>query len=158
MTQALPAVVLPPGYSLRSFREETDVEPFVALFNEAVGFPWTVEQQRMMMAEADYVPELNLIALAPDGAFSGLCICHVMEEWSKQSGQVEGSLSELAVREGYPRELKRPLLIEGLRRLQAQGVSQARRFVIAAQETDLSLYRELGFTVERKTFFYRKEF
>src|SRR5207248_840451 len=71
----LPVPVPPPGYALRHVRGEADLERRVAVHRDAFApSRMTVAKHRAVMGAPTYRPELDLVAVAPDGSFAAYCI------------------------------------------------------------------------------------
>jgi len=65
-----------PGFSLRSVIGENEVEALVALHRAAFGTDnMTVEERLAIMSAPQYVPDLDFIAVAPNGDLCAFCIC-----------------------------------------------------------------------------------
>ena len=71
----------PSGFSLRSVTGESEVEALVALHRAAFGTDnMTVEERLAIMRAPQYVPDLDLVAVAPNGDLSAFCICGFEED------------------------------------------------------------------------------
>jgi mycothiol synthase len=67
---------LPQGFSLRRVQGENEVESLVSLHRAAFGTDYmTVEQRLAMMRAPGYIPELDLVVVAPDGELVVFCVC-----------------------------------------------------------------------------------
>jgi ribosomal protein S18 acetylase RimI-like enzyme len=67
---------LPPGFSIRPAHGTSEVEALVALHRAAFGTEnMTVEQRLAMMNAPHYIPELDLLAIAPGGELAAFCVC-----------------------------------------------------------------------------------
>ena len=72
----IPAHSLPEGFTLRSALGEEEVEDLVALHRAAFGTKnMTVEYRLAIMRAPQYIPDLDLIAVAPNGELAAFCIC-----------------------------------------------------------------------------------
>lgn len=72
----LPDSPLPSGYTLRPAGGEAEIEALVALHRAAFGTDqMTVDWRRAILNAPLYVPELDLLAAAPDGELAAFCIC-----------------------------------------------------------------------------------
>lgn len=66
----------PPGFTYRSVEGETEVEKLVALHRAAFGTQkMTVENRLAIMRAPYYEPDLDLVAVAPNGDLAAFCIC-----------------------------------------------------------------------------------
>lgn len=80
LNEPVPEYPLPQGYSIRCVHGKHEVEELVKLHRAAFGTDhMTIEQRLAMMSTAAYVPELDLVAVAPDGELAGFCVCSISE-------------------------------------------------------------------------------
>ncbi|MBE0696721.1 MAG: GNAT family N-acetyltransferase [Anaerolineaceae bacterium] len=148
---------IPEGFIIRSLqgRDEAVLYAFLhrAVFEST---NMTIDWRLRTLLQPSYHPDLDLVAVAPDGRLAAFCIC-----WLNKisSGEVTGQIEPLGVGEPF-RELGlgKAILAEGLRRLEQLG---AERILV---ETDnyrgpaLSLYEAAGFHVERQVLVFRKDY
>ncbi|MDQ1292182.1 MAG: mycothiol synthase [Actinomycetota bacterium] len=159
----LPAVVLPEGIGLRTFRPGQDEEPWLAL--NALAFAshpeqgrWTAQDLRARMAEPWFDPEGFLLAQAdgPDGrpVLAGF-------HWTKIHESVPGLPAGLRAGTGrervgevyvvgvHPnhrgRGLGRILTVAGLHRLRSYGLRLAMLHVDGDNHVAQAVYRKLDF-------------
>ena len=139
----VPAPVLPPGYRIRHVAGEVNLEARVAVHRAAFApSRMTVAKHRAVMAAPTYRPELDLVAVAPDGRFASYCIV-----WYDEENRI-GVFEPVGTDPEFQRRgLSRAVLHEGLRRLHALGARVA--YVIAAGDAPASnaLYEAVGFRV-----------
>lgn len=123
----LPAPRLPEGFVIREVRGEAEVADYVALHREAFGTPhMTVDDRLAFMRDAEYVPELDLVVVAPDGTLAAFVVGGIDEEESARRGYLVGYTDPLGTRPAYRRlGLARALLLEAFRRLQARGARES---------------------------------
>jgi mycothiol synthase len=152
-----PNVTPPAGFTIRPLAGESEVEAYVELHRAVFESKnMTVEWRRRTLRRPEYLPDLDLVAVAPDGRLAAFCI-----GWldSNPAGQPGGQIEPLGVHQDYRKSgLGRAILAEGLRRLQLNG---AQRVVV---ETDqyrnaaLELYQSAGFRVIQDVLVYRKDY
>lgn len=146
-TESIPAPEIPAGFTLRHVTGKHELEPYIAMHNEI--FPragQTVEARLGWMESAEYIPELDLVAVAPDGTLAAFCLCWIDHEESSRSGRSEGWTDPLGTRPAFRRKgLARAIVLEGLRRLRAYGADAAILGVSSANTAALRLYESLGF-------------
>ena len=150
LTEPLPEPILPTGFTMHPLAGERDVSGYVELHRAAfestsMTYDWRLRTLHM----PQYEPELDIVAVAPDGSLAGFCVGWLNAE--RHTGQVE----PLGV---HPRfhhmGLGRALLLESLRRFKAYGAEN----VLVETESDRKVarnaYESVGFqpihTIYRK--------
>lgn len=139
---APPEAPLPDGYHLRSVSGEPDLPARVAVHNDAFGSATlTASRYRRVRASASYRADLDLVAVAPDGAFAAFGIV-----WYDAGNQI-GAFEPVGTHSAHRRRgLARAVLVEGLRRLQALGAQTALVNAYSEDTAAIRLYESLGFT------------
>lgn len=137
----VPPVALPPGYALRHVRGEEDVEARVAVHRDAFApSRMTAAKHRAVMGAPTYRPELDLVVVAPDGAFAAYCIV-----WYDEANR-HGVFEPVGCHSAHRRRgLGKAVVTEGLSRLAALGARTAsvisHKDVVPANR----LYQSAGF-------------
>ncbi|MFO7170165.1 MAG: GNAT family N-acetyltransferase [Chloroflexota bacterium] len=154
LTDVIPEPRLPEGFALRSLRGEPEVERYVQLHRAAFGSDMmTVGWRRRLLDAPEYIPELDLVVVAPDGALTAFCICWLSP--ATRQGQVE----PLGVHPEYQSlGLGRAILLEALWRLQAHGADEA---LVTTYEDDapaVRLYGSVGFRPRYRTVTFTRTF
>jgi ribosomal protein S18 acetylase RimI-like enzyme len=137
----LTEATLPTGFTLRSLAGAHEAEAYVALHRAAFeSTSMTLDWRLCSLRAPQYRPELDLVAVAPDGQLAGFCIGWLDGE--RYTGQVE----PIGVHPNFQhRGLGRALLIEMLRRFKAHHAS---RVLVETGNTMLAaqaLYASVGF-------------
>jgi mycothiol synthase len=148
-----PAPVLPDGWAIRSMAElnaPADLARRVELHREV----WapsrvTLEAYQGLRAAAGYRPDLDLVAVSPEGELGAYCIC-----WADDANR-SGEFEPVGARPAYRQVgLARAVLHEGCRRLRAGGATLAIVYTGAtdnlpkfAAEPARRLYLSAGFTI-----------
>ena len=150
LTGTLLAPDLPAGFSIRPLAGATEVDAYVALHraafaSTAMTAPWRLRT----LAAPRYQPDLDLVAVAPDGTLAGFCVCWLAGDGT--SGQIEPA----GVHPDYQRlGLARALQREAFRRLRAHGAAEALVEPWAGDTPATRAYADAGFrpahTVIRK--------
>jgi mycothiol synthase len=157
---ALPCdpVVLPTGFSIRPLLGELEVEAYVELHRAAFASRnMTRVWRRRTLQRPEYVPELDLVAEAPDGRLAGFCICWLSP--TGPEGRPGGQIEPLGVHAEFRSlGLSRALLAEGLGRLQRLGAEQVYVETDSCRSPALSLYLSAGFSPLRQILVYRKDY
>jgi len=127
LDEPIPAPRLPSGFSVRHVAGEREVEAYVALHRAAFGTEnMTVDYRLAIMRAPDYDPELDLIAIAPDGTWAGFCVCQINREENARTGRNEGWTDPVGTHPEFrQRGLARALLLTGLSLLKQRGVDAA---------------------------------
>jgi ribosomal protein S18 acetylase RimI-like enzyme len=122
---SLPAPQLPPGFTIRPMGGAAEVEVYVALHQAAFGTQMmTVEYRRTIMSAPDYLPELDLVAVAPNGDLAAFCVCQIFpDDTPRAGGQKEGWTDPVGTHPNYQRlGLARALILTGMGLLKARGI------------------------------------
>jgi mycothiol synthase len=148
---------LPGGTVIRPLAGETEVEAYVQLHRAVFeSGNMTVGWRSRTLRQAEYLSDLDLVAIAPDGRLAAFCICWLSKAAGrKPSGQVE----PLGVHQSYRRlGLGRAILAEGLRRLYAFGAESVCVETDKYRNDALDLYRSVGFRHGQDVLVYRKDY
>jgi ribosomal protein S18 acetylase RimI-like enzyme len=143
--------IFPEGYTLRD--GYPDPQAWAELYNESFVDHYnfhrqTAEEIQHWQKEADYRPDLNLVAVAPDGTFAAFAWCTIRASDTERAGPKTAWVDLLGTRRGHRRiGLGRAMLLAGLQRMQAAGIEIAWLGVDAASPTGATdLYDKVGFT------------
>jgi mycothiol synthase len=152
LTELPPARPLPVGYTMRHVQGEADLEARVAAHRSAFHpSRMTVEKHRAVMASPTYRPELDLMAVAPDGTVAACTIV-----WFDDVNRM-GIFEPVACHQDYQRRgLASAVMGEGLRRLFALGAQVAHVNSWREDSAGAMLYRALGFRVIGRIFAWEK--
>ncbi len=153
----IPPPILPDGFILRPLAGESEVEAYVELHQQVFETKnMTLEWRLRTLHQPEYIPDLDMVIIAPDGKMVAFCI-----GWLSPSpgGGYIGQIEPLGSHPAYRKNnLGKAVLKETLYRLQENG---ARSVFI---ETDsyrcpaLRLYQGVGFEVTRRVLIYRKDY
>lgn len=160
LDDALPSLPLPAGYQIRPLAGLDEVDAWVDLFNAAFADHWehtdmTAEERRIAMARPNYHPDLDLVAVAPDGALAAFCSSEIRV---LDDGTRKGLVDLVGTHPAHRRRgLAHAVLAAGLSALRAQEMIETRLSVDADSPTGApSLYEELGFTVAETVTVFRR--
>lgn len=139
----IPAPELPPGFTLRAFAGEPEIEARVAVHRSAFEpSRMTVEKHRRAMASPTYRQELDLMVIAPDGAPAAYCIV-----WYDDVNRF-GVFEPVGTHQDHRRRgLARALLLHGQRLLQELGALTAHVCAAGGNAASTALYPAAGFAV-----------
>jgi mycothiol synthase len=156
----VPPAQPPEGFTIRPLAGEEEAEGYVALHRAAFGSEnMTLDWRLRTLRTPQYIPELDLVAVAPDGRLAAFCICWLSQHSHDENGSNTGQVEPMGVHPDFQqRGLGRAILLEGLRRLREHGALTA--FVDSDGENDPSrlLYESAGFRVASTVLKYRKDF
>lgn len=109
--------VLPDGFTQRPFADEREVDAYVEMHRAAFeSTSMTHDWRQRTLRMPQYEPELDIVAVAPDGSLAGFCVGWLNTE--RRVGQVE----PIGVHPRFHQMgLGRALLLESLWRFKAHG-------------------------------------
>jgi ribosomal protein S18 acetylase RimI-like enzyme len=143
---------LPAGATVRPVDPATEIADRVAIHRE-VWDPSRVTEPayRRLRQAPGYRPDLDLVAVSPDGTLAAYCICWY--DPISRSGEFEPVGTRAAYRgQGYGKAV----VTEGLRRLWALGATSAIVFSGGTSEPANRLYASCGFREIGRTYLYLK--
>jgi mycothiol synthase len=159
LTQPIPDPQLPPGFRIRPLGGEAEIEAYVALHRAAFGTQnMTIEYRRTIMSAPDYLPELDLVAIAPNGELAAFCVCQIFpDDTPRASSQKEGWTDPQGAHPAYQRlGLAKALMLSGMRLLKARGIDTA---ILGTGSENIPMQRAaeaVGFRVVSKTLWFCK--
>lgn len=152
LTDPIPAPVVPDGFAVRSLLGETEYEERVAIHRE-VWHPSrvTVEAYRRLRTALGYDPDLDLVAVAPDGTFAAYA--GLWHDAENRTGEFE----PVGARPAYRgRGLTKAVLLEGLRRLRDRGATLAIVYTPESSEPARRLYESVGFRIVNRWQYWQR--
>lgn len=162
LADPIPAPQFPTGFTVRSLQPE-DMPAWVEMFNQSFIDHWnhhplTVEQRSRWLTRPDYDPELDQLAIAPDGTFAAFCFNLIDQEENRWTGRQDGWIGDLGTRRGFRRlGLGRAMLLMGMHQLKAKGMDTALLGVDSENPSGaLKLYESEGFRRQWCNFAYCK--
>lgn len=157
LREPIPAPHVPASFTLRHVRGEDETEAYVALHRAAFGASYlTVEKRLAWMRDSAYLPALDLVAVAPDGALAAFCACSISRDENARRHS-EGWTDPIGTHPAYQRRgLARALLLTGLQRLKDHGVQSA---ILGTGNGNAArrLYQAVGFRTAYTVLVYGKE-
>jgi ribosomal protein S18 acetylase RimI-like enzyme len=150
----IPDFPLPAGYTLRPTWGEVEIEALVELHRAAFGTDqMTVEWRRAIMNAPQYVPDLDLLAVAPDGELAAFCVCG-FDDPERRVGYTD-PIGTHARHQG--KGLGRALLSAGLQALQAAGAVRAELGTSSENQAMVKLASALGFELASEKLWFSKD-
>ena len=157
--RSLPEPVIPAGFTIRPLGGMAELEAYVALHRAAFGTEnMTLAYRQSIMKAPDYLPELDLVAVAPNGDLVAFCVCQIFPDDSPHAGgQKEGWTDPLGSHPNYRGlGLARALILTGMRLLRDRGIDTA---LLGTSSTNIAmqhLAEWIGFTLVSNTLFFSK--
>lgn len=163
LTQPIPEMPAPEGFTLKPMDPQTDVETLHFTVMDSFQDHWSppgfsLEQTAHAVSGPGFRPDLTLLAYDSNGEAAGVCMSHVREEYNRQNGTQEGLIDTVGVRRPFRRMgLARTLLTQDLRLLKAAGLTMAALYVDADSPTGATrLYEAVGFTERKRSIVFEK--
>jgi len=152
LDDSIPASILPDGFMLRALAGDDEIEARALVHQQAFGTQnVTVDGYRNVTRALLYQRDLDLVVVAPDGRFAAFCPC-----WLDEINRV-GLFEPVGTHPDFRRMgLAQAVMLEEMRRLQAQGMRTAILSSAADNNASCALYASLGFAVESHEVVYRR--
>ncbi len=153
----LPGPSLPDGFTLRPLAGHDEAAACAALHRAAFDSASMTAAWRTRILDApQYHPDLDLVAVAPDGRLAAYCLGW-LDATAPAGGQ--GQIEPLATHPDFAGlGLGRAVLGETLRRLHSQGATRVWVETDSYRDAALNVYAQAGFTVAQPLRVYRKDF
>jgi mycothiol synthase len=153
----LPEPVLLPGFSIRALHGEAEAEAAAALHRAAFGTDYmTTENRLAMMRTSGYAPDMDLVAVAPDGCLAAYTMGSLSAE-NALTGRKDGFTDPVATHPDYQRlGLARALLLTAMQMLKARGLETVK---LGTDGENLSMQKTaeaVGFVVVEKTLRFKQ--
>ncbi|MEM7125525.1 MAG: GNAT family N-acetyltransferase [Chloroflexota bacterium] len=151
------AANLADGFTIRPLAGENEVQAYVDL-HQAVfqSKSMTTEWRQRTLQQPAYNPDVDLVAVAPDGTLAAFCICWLN---TNRAGEITGQIEPLGVSEDFRKlGLGRSILTEGLQRLKANGAQSIYLETDNYRDEAYALYESVGFRVAKDVLVYRKDY
>ena len=149
-----PPILNPPaGWTVREVGDKAEWDGRVETHRE-VWHPSRVnlEAYRRLRQAPGYHPLLDLVAVAPDGAFGSYCLC-----WFDPASRT-GLFEPVGTRPAHRKKgLGRAVMLEGLRRLHHLGAQHAAVTALHHNRPAAELYESLGFRTANSERLYGKK-
>lgn len=140
LSDPLPDVVLPEGFSIRATTGVAEVEQLIAVHSGAFGSEWTPEQYIKVMNGPGYAPEREMIVVAPDGRFAAFCI-YWLDVINKTA-----LFEPVGTHKDFQRMgLGRALMTATMQRMRDHGIETAIVWHTLDNEASTGLYAAMGF-------------
>lgn len=163
LNELIPQPQFPDGFQAVQVKGIEDAAAWVEMHSQTFidhwqFHPYTIEEYSYRISTPKYCPDLDLVAIAPDGTFAAFCYSHIDAEANQQQQRREGWISSLGTRRGFRRlGLGRAMLLTGLQRLRQAGMETA-YLGVDTQNPNCAqtLYESVGFRKVHADLFYEK--
>lgn len=147
--------LIPQGFRIRHLSGRDEIEAYVALVNAAIPKATSAETHQKWIETPEYIPELDLIAVAHDGTFAAFCQSYYDPLELVQSIRREGWTDPIGTAPAYrKRGLARAIVLEALWRLKSRGIEDAVLGVAGSNEVAQKLYESIGYRAIYKMYDY----
>ena len=110
-----------------------------------------------MMSGPDYLPELDLVAVASNGSLVGFCCCGIPFEENAVTGRSEGYTDPIGVHPDFQQQgLARALILTGLRLLREHGLAYATLGTSSENVAMQAAARSAGFQLQSAKVWFTK--
>jgi ribosomal protein S18 acetylase RimI-like enzyme len=156
----IPEPALPEGFRIRPLAGEGEVEAYVATHRTAFDSTnMTADWRRSTLRDPRYAPELDLVAVNPEGTLAGFCVCWITPPLAARSGGRVAQVEPLGVLPAYRRlGLGRALLLEAFRRARAMGAVRMDVDAESYNEASRRAYGSVGFHPAFEAPFFLRRF
>ena len=149
--------LIPQGFKIRHLSGRDEIEAYVALVNSAIPGATSVEKHQRWIEIPEYIPELDLIAVADDGTFAAFCQSYYDPLELARSTRREGWTDPIGTALAYrKRGLGRAIVLEALWRLKRRGIEDAVLGVAGSNEVARQLYESIGYRAIYRMYDYVK--
>ena len=149
--------LIPQGFKIRHLSDQDEIEAYVALVNSAIPGATSVETHQRWIETPEYIPELNLIAVADDGTFAAFCQSYYDPLELARSTRREGWTDPIGTAPAYRKKgLARSIVLEALWRLKGRGIEDAVLGVAGSNKVAQNLYESIGYRAIYKMYDYVK--
>ncbi len=152
----IPEPNLPEGFTVRHLAGAHELKAYVAAHRNAFLMDNLTEQWRRMILDAPYyIPELDLVVIAPDGDIAACCLCWLEPNEEAPDGPKKGYMQTLGTCLKFQNMgVGRAIFLEALHRFQAFGAPLGVGRVEISNTKALRLYESAGLRPQYKTCLY----
>ena len=153
LSEPVPAHPLAAGFSIRPIKGESEVQELVSLHRAAFGTEYmTVPARLAMIGTAQYHPDLDLVAVSPDGDLAAFCVCGL-----DAADRTLGTTDPIGTHPRFRRQgLGKAIVSAGLRGLKNEGAAVARLGTGSDNLAMRNLAEMLGYTLVSEKYWFSK--
>jgi ribosomal protein S18 acetylase RimI-like enzyme len=152
LTEAIPSIKLPDGFSIRPVRGEGEADALAALYQAAYGSDrMTAGEILAIMRTSSYDRELDLVAVAPVGRLVGLCTCGIQEDLNGILPKKLGSTDPVLVHPDFQGQgLARALIWSGWEKLKSHGIELAQLSTSSQNVRGIVAFTKVGYVIDKR--------
>lgn len=156
----IPDAPLPKGFHIRPLAGDEEVGDYVAAHRAAFGSTnMTADWRRATLRDPHHVPDLDLVAVGPDGAIVAFCVCWITPPFADRTGGRVTQIEPLGVLPEYQRlGLGRALLLEAFRRSKDMGAFRVEVDGESYNAASQRAYESVGFRAVYEAPFFLRSF
>jgi ribosomal protein S18 acetylase RimI-like enzyme len=148
---SIPEAPLPDGFTMRAVVGEEDAELLREVHSGSFGSQWQPGEYWNVMRTPGFQVECELVVVTPDGRFAAFLVY-----WLDPISQ-SGLFEPVGCHQEFQRRgLSKALMVEGMRRMVAQGMRTAMVRYLARNAAASALYGSAGFTTKYAIADFRK--
>jgi len=150
LTEPIPPVNLPDGFTIRSVAGECEADALAVLYQTAYeSVRMNREEILLIMRTSSYDRELDLVAVAPDGQLAGLCTCGIEEDLNKRLPKKLGSTDPVLVHPDFQGlGLSRALIWSGWEKLRSRGIEVAELSTGSQNVKGIAAFTKAGYMID----------
>lgn len=158
LLEPIPAPVLPAGFSIRPLRGEAEAKAAAEMHRAAFGTDYMTTTNRLaMMHSSGYDPQMDLMAVAPDGRLAAYTMGSIRAEENARTGRKDGYSDPVATHPDFQRlGLARALLFTSMQMLAARGMDTIKLGTSSDNTAMQKAAEAAGFSIASRTRWYRK--
>ena len=147
--------LIPQGFKIRHLSGPDEIEAYAALVNSAIPKATSVKTHQRWIETPEYIPELDLIAVADDGTLAAFCQSYYDPLELVRSTHREGWTDPIGTAPAYRKKgLARAIVLEALQRLKSRGIEGAVLGVADSNKVARKLYESIGYRAIYKMYDY----
>jgi len=150
------AAKLPKGFTIRRLKNADGTQAYIEAHHNAFLFDNLTEQwRRNVLQMPEYIPELDLVAVAPNGEFAAICLCWLEQKQSDTGTVKKGYIQTVGTQHKFQNMgIGQALFVTALHRLKMFGAQVAVGDTDADNTFALRLYESAGVRRLHKTYRY----
>jgi len=158
LEEPIPEPQFPPGFTVRGSQGEQDAEQYAKLHRSAFATEWMTTERRLdLMHEPGYDPDIDLVAIAPDGTWVAYVVGNWDTEFAAPDGGKLGWTDPIGTHPDFRRRgLSRNLGAQALQMLKARGATYAAVGTLSSNTAMLGVLLSLDFKEIQRFYWYSK--